>query len=131
MSGGIVTAVLLLAAALGPPAATNDRPVVKSAECMSCHDGTGAIEIRQHVSHKVNVVYDRARAGSTAALKPSSSMTPFGGSIADALLIDGRVECTTCHYTHDELTGSSFRLRVPEGATMTALCTSCHDMNRL
>lgn len=131
MSVGIVMVVLLLAAAIGSPLANADRPVVRSAECMSCHDGSGGIEIRPHVSHKVDVVYERMRAGSTAALKPSSARTPFGGTIADALLVDGRIECTTCHYTHEETTGSSFRLRAPEGGTYVALCTSCHDMSRL
>jgi hypothetical protein len=131
MATGTVIAVLLLAAALRPPVTTVDRPVVRSAECMSCHDGSGGIAIRQHVSHKVDVVYERIRAGSTAALKPSSAATPFGGSIADALLVEGRVECMTCHYTHEETTASSFRLRIPEGAAQVALCTSCHDMSRL
>jgi len=39
-----------------------------------------------------------------------------------ALLVNGRVECVSCHMTHEEATELRFRLRMTEND----LCLSCH-----
>jgi len=75
--------------------------------CFSCHDDTA------RDSHPVAIVYQ-----SSATLKPVS-MVPKD------LLVDGRVECESCHFTHAADTGNPFRLR---RATTTELCRGCHDI---
>lgn len=105
-------------------------PTAKSAACMQCHGGLSGPEIGRHATHKVDVDYDRLQPHSSAGLRPSSAKTPFGGTVREKLLVDGKVECSSCHYTHEEFTETSFRLRMANGSYV-GLCTSCHDMGRL
>ena len=53
-----------------------------------------------------------------AAKKPDRFRKP-----PDDFLVDGKVECTTCHFGHDEETDNPFRLRSRD---VVKLCTSCH-----
>ena len=121
--------VLLLAQAFSLGADDFSRPTAKSTACMSCHDGSAGIEIHKP-SHKVGVDYDTLQRFSTAALRRSSEASAFGGSVAETLLVDGRVECSSCHYTHEEYIETPFRLRMVNDSYVP-LCTSCHDMSRL
>lgn len=129
MAGGSF-AVVLLVVTVSLQAQSYSRPTAKSASCMSCHDGSSGIEIREHVSHKVELDYDAVQRFSSAGLRRSSEPSAFGGTVAETLLVEGRVECASCHYTHEEPTETSFRLRMVNGSYVP-LCTSCHDMNRL
>ena len=73
--------------------------------CHQCHDDhltTG--------NHPVGIVYDTSRAD----LKQPAPRQ---------LLVDGRVECTSCHVTHEDESAVRFRLRAENA---TALCISCH-----
>ena len=90
---------LLLALALGPAEA------IRSEECVSCHN-VGRI------THPVAVEY-RPRRGLKEAPRE--------------LLVGGRIECTTCHVSHERETSEKFRLRVPWEQQME-LCTACHDL---
>lgn len=73
--------------------------------CNQCHaDRTTAGD------HPVGVVYDTARAD----LKRPAPRD---------LLVDGKVECTSCHVPHEEESAFPHRLR---SETTTALCNSCH-----
>ena len=74
---------------------------VKSDACLSCHADTSGAG-----NHPVGVVF-------AGPMKPA----------AKALLVDGKVECTTCHVTHDEPAELRYRLRAPA----TTLCVACHD----
>jgi len=73
--------------------------------CNQCHaDRTSADD------HPVGIVYDASRPN----LKRPAPRE---------LLVDGKVECTSCHVTHEEESAVSHRLRAEN---MTALCNSCH-----
>ena len=92
--------LFLIALTLGP------ADPVRSEECISCH-AVGA------ASHRVGFVY-----------------TPRRGlrNAPPELLVDGRVECTTCHVSHDSETSARFRLRVSMDQQVE-LCTACHDLD--
>lgn len=94
--------------------------------CYSCHSDT------QRDSHPVGTLYDQARITGSSDLVPSTSPSPFGSTVAKDLLVEGRVECVSCHFTHAEETSVRYRLRIPDNAPQrgyTALCVSCHDMS--
>ena len=82
-----------------------------AANCDSCH----APESRD--THPVGVDYARARLGNLQAYKPASAVA--------ALLVDGRVECASCHVSHESATDARYRLRMDENA----LCLTCHVVN--
>lgn len=73
--------------------------------CNSCHEDHVA-----YGDHPVGIAYDVTRAD---LRKPAPR----------ELLIDGRVECTSCHVTHEEESVVRFRLRAENATT---LCVSCH-----
>lgn len=79
-------------------AAATQVPQVTSDGCASCH----AAEV--HDSHPVGVV--------------ARTTSP--------LLINGKVECVSCHYTHAEASETKARLRTT--TTTTDLCESCHKV---
>jgi hypothetical protein len=113
----------LLVAAIALPLLADDR---STETCYLCHSDT------QRDSHPVGILYDGAPITGSSDLLRSASASPFGSTIAKDLLVDGRVECVSCHFTHAEETSARYRLRIPEiGAQpgYTALCVSCHDMN--
>jgi hypothetical protein len=94
--------------------------------CYSCHAET------RRDSHPVGIAYDSVRMTSSAGLRRSSTQSPFGSTIARDLLVDGRVECVSCHLVHADETMTLYRLRIPEGSTRpgySGLCAGCHDMN--
>lgn len=91
---------LLLALSVGPIEA------IRSEECVSCHN-------IGRITHPVAVEYRPGR-----GLKPAPR----------ELLVNGRIECTTCHVSHDLETAERYRLRVP-WEQQAELCTSCHDLN--
>ena len=73
----------------------------KSDACLSCHgDASG------YGNHPVGVSL-------SGPAKPA----------ANELLVDGKVECATCHVAHDEPAQFRYRLR----AAATTLCVACHD----
>ena len=69
---------------------------VRSDECLSCHK-VGP------VSHRVEIAVPKA---------------------PPELLVAGRIECTSCHVSHDREASEPYRLR----AEQTVLCTGCHKM---
>ncbi len=69
---------------------------VRSADCLSCHD----LGPR---SHRIGVEVRNA---------------------PPEMLVDGRIECTTCHVSHERDTADPFRLR----AEPAQLCVTCHRM---
>jgi predicted CXXCH cytochrome family protein len=73
--------------------------------CNPCHDDHSATG-----NHPVGVTYDSSRAD----LKRPAPRE---------LLIDGRVECASCHVPHEEESAAAHRLRAE---STTALCMSCH-----
>lgn len=96
------------------------QPSGKSKLCLSCHDGTVAIENHsgntngtRYIAggkigtnlmddHPISFIYDSDLASRDGGLyDPSTTMSGLGGTIAKDLLDQGRnLECSTCHDVH-------------------------------
>lgn len=93
--------------------------------CMSCHDGTSARAMNHEGNHPVGVDYDRLQMQEGTHLHPSASASGMGGAIADDLLVQGRVECRSCHDQHAGHGAGTTRLRLNNDGSR--LCLTCHD----
>jgi hypothetical protein len=98
-----------------------DRARTPSHACMACHDGSAGTAVpgagggpRGEMSHPVAVDY------AAAAARRPDSYEPPGRIPAAVPLVDGKVECTTCH---DGRSPSAHRI-----VEHARLCTSCHRM---
>jgi len=123
--------------------ATLGQPTGASLLCMSCHDGTVALDSYGGATgtnfattgnglvgtdltddHPISFTYNTALATTDGELfDPSSATTSLGGTIDDDLLIGGQMECSSCHDVHG--TGNAYLLHIPN--TASALCLTCHD----
>lgn len=125
--------------------ATGGQPNGASKLCLSCHDGTVAIDnfggttngsnfigggknLGADISndHPVSFTYDDALATADGELHaPSSTNSGLGGTIADDLLIGGSMECSSCHDVHntDAVNGTKLLVKTNSGS---ALCLTCH-----
>jgi len=114
--------------------ATMTQPAGVSKLCLSCHDGTVALDsfggatgtdfiatpiTTLESEHPVSFTYDTALATADGGLHDPSS-TP---AVA-ALLFSGEMECASCHDVHNA-DGNTYLLRVDNAGS--ALCLTCHD----
>jgi len=125
-------------------AATITQPDGVTKLCLSCHDGTVALDsyggatgstyitgsalIGTDLSgtHPVSFVYDSALAIADGNLHdPSTAPSGLGGTIAEDLLYNNRLECASCHNVHDKY--DQLGLLVINN-TGSALCLTCHNM---
>ncbi len=102
--------------------------------CLSCHDGTVAIEnhsgktdgttyatfgnLTTNLSddHPISFIYNSALAQLDGGLNdPSTTLTGLGGTIEQDLLYNGRLECSSCHDPHIS--------RNTQG------CSGCHNVH--
>lgn len=116
--------------------AGSNQPGGVSKLCLSCHDGTVAIDSfggdsgGTHISgdrnfgtdmgndHPVSFTYDSALAAADGYLKDP-------GSLPDTVkMFDGKMECASCHDVHNKL-GIGSLLNV--GNAGSALCLTCHS----
>ncbi len=123
--------------------ATVGQPTGTSKLCLSCHDGTVAIDsfggatgtnfingsdlIGTDLSndHPISFAYDTALATSDGGLNdPSSQNSGLGGTIDEDMLFNGNMECASCHDVHDSAGNS--KLLVKSNAS-SALCLTCHN----
>ena len=112
-SGGYVTSTTVGTA--------DPQPGAISLKCLDCHDGTVRVDdfggsagglqgeilptddgylgtdLKHH--HPVGVVYDDHDAG--AQMVPSNQPNHYG-TLPSELLVDGKVECTSCHNQHTQ-----------------------------
>lgn len=97
-----------------------------SPACLECHGKTTpAMEIQ----HPYAVDYEAARTKGKTPLRSSTDASGFGGTVAADLLLEGRVECISCHIPHEEEATTTHRLRVLKSQTSVAkLCLACHQM---
>jgi predicted CXXCH cytochrome family protein len=128
------------------------QPGQVSRLCLSCHDGTIAIDsyganagtqyIRpvNHIGtiladdHPIGFLYDGALVAANGSLHdPTSRVVTIGsgeqtqtGSVADLLLNNGQVECTSCHDVHNAFTVGPTGLLKMELAR-SAICAACHS----
>ncbi len=130
--------------------ATVGQPGGVSKLCLSCHDGTVAIDAfdgqpgTQFMDdfdpdknlgtdltndHPISFTYDTALANQDGELfDPATTTvsTPLeSGTINDVLLINGKVECASCHDVHNKDTADGDLLRITR--TGSAICLTCHD----
>jgi len=122
-----------LNAALGQPSSNSTKA------CLSCHDGTVAVDsygttttgtkfatgsalLGSDLSndHPVSFTYDAALATADGGL-----VTPASASLVDTVLplFSGKLECATCHNPHDSTNGKFLR----KSNVASALCVTCHN----
>jgi hypothetical protein len=128
------------------------QPSGVSKLCMSCHDGTVAVDSFGGVTgttmistannlgttladdHPIGFLYNTALATSDGALfDPTTKTVTIGsgsqtktGTIASLLLYNGKLECSSCHDVHNTFTvGTSHLVKLPEAGSQ--ICLSCHN----
>jgi predicted CXXCH cytochrome family protein len=120
-------------AAVGQPDGTSKL-------CLSCHDGTVAIDSFNgtmgstymkdpinlagggHWRHPVSILYDSNLAvADTRLYNPVTTKTRIGGTISHDLLSYNKVQCTSCHDVHND-SGYDKMLKMNEDN----LCKTCH-----
>jgi len=125
--------------------ATIDAPGAGvTAACLSCHDGTVALDAFGGVpgsalridsasrigpdlshSHPVGFVYDSSLAARDGELHdPATAESGLGGTISEDMLVNGRLECSSCHDAHNR--NGHPKMLIMSNAR-SALCLTCHD----
>jgi predicted CXXCH cytochrome family protein len=128
--------------------ATVGQPAGVSRACLSCHDGTVALDSFGGVvgsvmigtinanadfgtdltnDHPISFTYDTALATTDGELfDPATTASGLGGTIANDMLFAGTLECASCHDVHNTtaVAGTPL-LRITNAAS--ALCLTCHD----
>jgi predicted CXXCH cytochrome family protein len=132
--------------------ATVGQPGGNSKLCLSCHDGTVAVDSFGGATgtttisavnnlgstllndHPIGFVYNTALATSDGSLfDPSVKTVTIGsgaqsksGTVASVMLFNGKMECDSCHDVHNTFTvGTTGLLRV--SAAGSAICLACHN----
>lgn len=127
--------------------ATVGQPSSNSKLCLSCHDGTVALDsfggntgsnfisgealIGTDLSndHPVSFVYNTALSTTDGGLfDPATHVTALGGTIEEDLLFgstgSATLECASCHDVHNSY-GNANLLLIDNDAS--AFCLTCHD----
>ncbi|MEI7982207.1 MAG: cytochrome c3 family protein [Bacteroidota bacterium] len=125
--------------------ATITQPSGSSKLCLSCHDGTVALEnfggttngthfistvnnvgtdLRN--DHPISFIYDAALAAADPGLwNPTTHPSGIGsGTITATMLFNNKLECASCHNVHNG-TGIAHLLRKTNVGS--ALCLTCHN----
>lgn len=122
--------------------ATIGQPSGTSKLCMSCHDGTVALDnyggftggnnfaflqvgtdLRN--DHPVSFTYDSTLASADPELyDPTTQSSGLGSTIHVDLLHEGRLECSSCHDVHNSSGSDYLLVKSNEGS---ALCLTCHN----
>lgn len=120
------------------------QPVGTTKLCLSCHDGTVALDNfggttsgTEYMSepiapsgdlnseHPISFTYNDALATNDGELyQPSTTASGLGGTIAEDLLFSNKLECASCHDVHNSL-GAGGNLLVKSNAG-SGLCLTCH-----
>ncbi len=124
--------------------ATMQQPDASSKLCLSCHDGTVALDnfggqtggsyfisgndlIGTDLSghHPVSFLYDAALAATDGGLfDPTTTNSGLGGTIDDDMLLGNMLECASCHDVHN---GSGVGKLLVKSNGSSALCLTCHN----
>ncbi len=127
------------------------QPDGASLLCLSCHDGTIAVDkygrmgvdpITSGVSpsylitgrkllgtnltddHPVSFTFNTALANQVGTLKdPSVALSGLGGTIQDDMLRNDKVQCVSCHNPHNPANNARFLVKSND---TSALCLTCH-----
>jgi len=127
---------------------TITNPSASSKLCLSCHDGTVAIENFGNTTtgsnyipaasriggvtgsdmtkdHPISFQYTDALATADGGLRPpTTTITGLGGTITQNMLFNNKMECASCHDVHNKY-NISHLLRVSN--TNSQLCLTCHN----
>lgn len=123
--------------------ATVGQPDGSSKLCLSCHDGTVAVDnfgatttgtqvmsggdaLGTDLSndHPVSFLYDAALALADGGVSdPTVAASGLGGTISADMLFAGKVQCATCHDVHN---GSGLAMLLVKSNASSALCLTCH-----
>ena len=122
--------------------------------CLSCHDGTVAIDsfgstpttstmistannigANLKNDHPIGFTYDAALVVKNPSLRDPGNAVTIGtgttskvGTIASNMLFGGKMECSSCHDVHNTFTvGGNGTGMVKMAATGSALCVACHN----
>ena len=124
--------------------ATVGQPTGGSKLCLSCHDGTVALESfsgnpgGNHFitgnnligtdladDHPISFDYDGPLATADPGLfDPTTTPSGLGGTISATMLFAGKMQCASCHDVHNSA-GIDYLLRKSNNAS--SLCLTCHD----
>ncbi len=134
--------------------ATTTQPGGGSKLCLSCHDGTVAVNSFGGVtgtsmisaknnlgtnlksSHPIGFTYDTALATADGSLHdPAAKSVTIGsgtqtktGTIASVLLYGGKMECDSCHDVHNTFTvGTAGSGLVKVDQAGSKVCLACHN----
>ena len=122
---------------------TMGQPGNESKACLSCHDGTVALDnyggatggttfigtglVGTDLSndHPVSFAYTTAIATTDGSLhNPAVITTSLGDTIQNDLLFGDNLECASCHDVHNEADNTGL-LRIDNAGS--ALCLTCHN----
>jgi predicted CXXCH cytochrome family protein len=129
--------------------ATLAQPGVVSKLCLSCHDGTVAIDsfggatgtnfatgnvlLGTDLSndHPIGFSYDAALVTADPGLRPVTSTATIGtgntGTIDTKMLFSSKMECASCHDVHNSTSGTAVESKLLRITTVgSALCITCH-----
>jgi len=128
--------------------ATTSQPSGESRLCLSCHDGTVAVDSYGgnpgviflggelavgaddlENDHPVSFVYDDALAAEDGELHaPSSTSSGLGSTVSEDMLSNDRLECSSCHDVHNgESAEAVDDALLVVSQTGSQLCLTCHD----
>ncbi len=119
------------------------QPDGSSKLCLSCHDGTVALENFGGITtgtnmmtgtsvlgtslsndHPISITYDAALATADGGLNnPATALSGLGGTIAANMLSGGKLQCSSCHDVHNGAGVTHLLLKSNSGS---ALCLTCH-----
>jgi len=123
--------------------ATVGQPDGASKLCLSCHDGTVALDSfngaagGQYISgndligtdlsndHPVSIVYDSSLASTDGGLfDPSTTSSGLGGTINSDMLFNSKLQCSSCHDVHNS---TNIGKLLVKSNSNSALCLTCHN----
>ena len=138
----VTTAVFSLYSSSTLDATDIGQPDGASKLCLSCHDGTVAIDSYGGATgtnfitgstlvgtdlgddHPISFTYNDALATSDGELfTPSTDPSGLGSTIDNDLLFSGKMQCASCHDVH----GTGFDSLLVKSNAASALCMTCHD----
>ena len=121
------------------------QPAGASKLCLSCHDGSVALDsfggatgttnisgsadlgTDLNAHHPISFTYNTALATADGELEdPSTANSGLGSTIDADLLFSGSLECASCHDVHDTVSTGNENLLVIDNAG-SALCLTCHQ----
>ncbi|MBK7215379.1 MAG: cytochrome c3 family protein [Bacteroidales bacterium] len=123
---------------------TAGQPDGSSKLCLSCHDGTVALENFGGVTtgtnyltggtlmgtdlgndHPISITYDAALAAADGGLfNPNTTQSGLGGTISATMLIGDKMQCSSCHDVHNSAGINGLLLK---SNSASALCLTCHN----